>query len=91
MVSWKSRDGTRHYCAVRHGVISVTAGRDIAIATRQAVTGDNLATLDETILRGFRGDVETERAGRAETTRLQLNAIRRIVGHLRPSGSGISA
>ena len=45
VVSWESGDGTRHYCAVRRGVLSVTGGREIAIATREAVRGDDLATL----------------------------------------------
>src|SRR5208282_545874 len=50
IVSWQRADGTRHYCAVRRGVLSVNAGRDVAIATREAVTGDDLATLDQTVL-----------------------------------------
>jgi F-type H+-transporting ATPase subunit epsilon len=86
VVSWTSSDGTRHYCAVRRGVLSVTAGREIAIATREAVTGDDLATLDETVLDRFRADIETERTERVESTRLQLNAIRQIVSRLRPGG-----
>lgn len=84
VVSWKSTDGTRHYCAVRRGVLSVTAGRDIAIATREAVTGNDLATLDQTVLGRFRADIETERTEHVESTRLQLNAIRQIMRHLRP-------
>jgi F-type H+-transporting ATPase subunit epsilon len=88
VVSWKSRSGVRHYCAVRRGVLSVTAGRDIVVATREAVTGDDLATLDETVLAQFRADVETERAEHVDSTRLQLNAIRQIVSHLRPNGIG---
>jgi F-type H+-transporting ATPase subunit epsilon len=86
VLNWKSGDGTPHYCAVRGGVLSVTAGRDIAIATREAVAGDDLATLDETVLGRFLADIETERVERAESIRLQLNAIRQIVGHLRPAG-----
>ncbi len=86
VVRWKSRDGTRHYCAVRGGVLSVTAGRDIAIATREAIPGDDLATLDQTILARFHADTEAERTDRADNTRLQLNAIRQIVRHLRPGG-----
>jgi F-type H+-transporting ATPase subunit epsilon len=86
VVSWTSADGARRYCAVRRGVLSVSAGRDIAIATREAVTGDDLATLDETVLARFRADIETERAERVDSTRLQLNAIRQIVRHLRPDG-----
>lgn len=86
VVRWNSSDGTRHYCAVRRGVLSVTGGRDIAIATREAVTGDDLATLDETVLGRLRADIETERVERVESTRLQLNAIRQIMRHLRPDG-----
>jgi F-type H+-transporting ATPase subunit epsilon len=88
IVSWQSGNETRHYCAVRGGVLSVDAGRDVAIATREAVTGDDLATLDQTILTRFRADIETERTERVESTRLQLNAIRQIVSHL---GSGVRA
>jgi F-type H+-transporting ATPase subunit epsilon len=86
VVSWKSADGARHYCAVRRGVFSVTADTEIAIATREAVTGDDLATLDQIVLGRFRADIETERAEHVESTRLQLNAIRQIVLHLRPGG-----
>jgi F-type H+-transporting ATPase subunit epsilon len=88
IVSWQSGNETRHYCAVRGGVLSVNAGQDIAIATREAVTGDDIATLDQTILSRFRADIETERTERVESTRLQLNAIRQIVSHL---GSGARA
>ncbi len=75
-------------------MLSVTGGRDIAIATREAVIGDDLATLDQTVLARFRADIETERTEHVESTRLQLNAIRQIMRHLRPDGrrgSGIFA
>lgn len=86
VVSWESGDGSRHYCAVRRGVFSVSGGREIAIATREAVTGDDLATLDRTVLNRFRADEETERMEHVESTRLHLNAIREIMRHLLPSG-----
>jgi F-type H+-transporting ATPase subunit epsilon len=85
VVTWRASD-VAHYCAVRRGVLSVTGGQEIAIATREAVTGDDLATLDEMVLARFRADTEAERAERVDSTRLQLNAIRRIVAHLRASG-----
>ena len=91
VVSWKAGDGTQHFCAVRRGVLSVTGGREVAIATREAVPGNDLATLDETILARFRADTEAERAERADSTRLQLNAIRQIVSHLGTAGRGGSA
>jgi F-type H+-transporting ATPase subunit epsilon len=82
VVSWESAGKTRHYCAVRGGVFSMTDGQQVAIATREAVCGDDLATLDQTVLARFRADVETERTEHVESTRLQLNAIRQIVLHL---------
>lgn len=86
VVSWKRGDGARAYCAVRRGVLTVTGGGDIAIATREAVAGSDLVTLDKTVLSQFRADLETERTEHVESTRLQLNAIRQIIGRLRPDG-----
>jgi F-type H+-transporting ATPase subunit epsilon len=93
VVGWKEHGGTQRYCAVRRGVLTVDGGQTVAIATREAVTGDDLATLDQTVLAHFRADIETERTERVETTRLQLDAIRRMVGRLRaPSGNpGLSS
>ena len=62
--------------------------RTIVVATREAVPGDDLATLDETVLARFRADIETERTEHVESTRLHLNAIRRIMSHLRPDRHG---
>jgi F-type H+-transporting ATPase subunit epsilon len=91
VVRWTGADGVRHYCAVRRGVLSVTAGREIAVATREAISGNDLATLDETVLTRFRADIDMERTQRVESTRLQLNAIRQIVSHLRPRRTDIAA
>ena len=88
VVRWKGQDGVTHFCAVRRGVLSVTGGREVAIATREAVPGDDLATLDQTVLARFRADQDTERTEHVEATRLQLRAIREIMRHLRPGGRG---
>ena len=88
VVAWRRQDGTQRYCAVRHGVLTVAAGAEIAIATREAVLGDSYATLDVEILSRFRADIETERTEHVESARLQLNAIRRIMEHLRPRSAG---
>ncbi|HEV2675362.1 MAG TPA: F0F1 ATP synthase subunit epsilon [Aliidongia sp.] len=91
VVGWKSAGGAQHYAAVRRGVLSVAGGREIAIATREAVLGDDLATLDETVLARYRDDIETERSEHADSTRLQLTAIRQIMRHLQSGtrGAGI--
>ena len=42
VVTWRGADGASHYCAVRRGLLSVTGGQEIAIATREAVAGVSL-------------------------------------------------
>lgn len=90
VVRWKSSDGGLHYCAVRAGVLTVTAGQEIAIATREAIMGDDLATLDTLILGSFHADAEAEQTERVDSTRLQLSAIRQIVSTLQGGRSGRS-
>jgi F-type H+-transporting ATPase subunit epsilon len=86
VIRWTAADGTRRYCAVRRGVLAVSGGRDITVTTREAVVDTDLARLDSTVLARFRAALETERMERVESTRLQLNAIRQMVMHLRPNG-----
>jgi F-type H+-transporting ATPase subunit epsilon len=88
VASWQRGNGIRYFCAVRRGVLTVVGGHDITIATREAVPGDDLATLDETVLARFRADIESERTEHVESTRLHLNAIRQIMSHLRPDRQG---
>lgn len=88
VVGWKQGNGTQRYCAVRRGMLSVAGGKDVAVATREAILGDDLATLDATVLDRFRAEIEQERSERFESVQLQLNAIRRIVSQLGSSGSG---
>ena len=85
VVSWEGQDSLRRYCAVHGGVLTVTGGQEVAITTREAIPGDDLATLDRAILDRFGSDVEAERAGRVDSTRLQLRAIRELVRNLRPA------
>lgn len=86
VVNWKDSAGVRHYCAVHGGVLTVTGGQTVAITTREAILGDDLATLDQAILDRFGADDAAERAGRIDSTKLQLRAIREMVRHLQPGG-----
>lgn len=88
VVEWTRADGTRHYCAVRRGMFSVSGGADIAVATREAVPSDDLAALGGTVLARFHADIERDRSERFESTQLQLDAIRRIVGQFGQRASG---
>jgi F-type H+-transporting ATPase subunit epsilon len=82
IVSW-THAGTERFCALRGGVLTVTGGNTVAIATREAVAGDDLATLDTEVLARFQSDADEERVEHVETMRLQLHAIRRIISRLR--------
>ena len=83
IVSWQNA-GAERFCALRGGVLTVTGGSTIAIATREAVAGDDLATLDAQVLARFQSDADEERIEHVETMRLQLHAIRRMISRLRP-------
>lgn len=83
IVRWTASSGMRRFCAVNGGVLTVTGGQDVAIATREATPGEELATLATTVLARFHADEECERSERFESVRLQLTAIRQIVSHLR--------
>ena len=89
VVSWHRADGRQRFCAVRRGVLSVTNGNEVAIATREAISGDDLARLEHVVLAQFREALEAERAARTESLRLQMQAIRQIVRYLRPERPGI--
>ena len=89
VVAWRERDGAQRFCAVRHGMLSVRAGKEVAIATREALVGDDLDHLEGVALAQFREDIEEERASRTESLELQMAAIRQIIRFLRPQRSGI--
>ncbi len=86
VIDWKRRDGARHFCAVRRGVLAVREGREIGVATREAIAGDALATLENVVITRFRAEIDAERSARIASTQLQLSAIRQIMNHLRPDG-----
>ena len=86
IVSWRKSEDER-FCAVRGGVMTVTGGDTVAIATREAMAGNNLATLDAEVLARFQSDADEERIEHVETVRLQLHAIRRMISRLRPGAN----
>ena len=86
IVSWQ-QDDTEQFCALRGGVMTVGRGDDhdtvVAIATREAVAGDDLAVLDKQVLARFQSDEDAEREEHVETVRVQLHAIRRMISRLK--------
>jgi F-type H+-transporting ATPase subunit epsilon len=89
VVSWHRADNRQRFCAVRRGVLSVTNGREVAVATREAIAGDDLSHLEHAVLAQFREAVEAERTSRTESLQLQMRAIRQIVRYLRPDRADV--
>ncbi len=83
VVSWRDADGRAGYCAVRNGILSVSGGKEVAVATREGVVGDDLDTLESTALARYRQQSESERTERTAFAKLRMKAIRRVVEALR--------
>jgi F-type H+-transporting ATPase subunit epsilon len=89
ILRWKQADGIEHYCAHRRGVLSVAGGHEVRVAVREAVLGVDPDQLEQAVLSRFRAAAEEEQNARAESLRLQMTAIRRIIYYLRPNGSSL--
>jgi len=89
ILRWRQADGVERYCAHRRGVLSVVGGHEVRLAVREAVLGTDLEHLEAAVLSRFREAAEEEQNARAESLRLQMTAIRRIVHYLRPAGSPV--
>lgn len=91
VLRWRQADGVERYCAHRRGVFSVSAGREVRFATREAVLGTDPDQLESAVLSRFHEVAEEEQSARADSLRLQMTAIRRIIHDLRPGGSPVLA
>ncbi len=89
ILRWRQTDGAERYCAMRYGVFSVSGGYDVRVATREAVIGTDPDHLEDVVLTRFRETAEEEEAARAESLRLQMTAIRRIIRYLRPDRTSV--
>lgn len=94
VASWRDGSGAQHHVAVRGGVLEVRDGNSIAIATREAVPGEDLEKLEAEVLTRFRTQLAQEKAARMDAQRLYLAAIRQITRFARrerrgPAGSGL--
>jgi F-type H+-transporting ATPase subunit epsilon len=82
VASWRDDRGAEHHVALRGGLLEVRGGDAIAIATPEAVSGDDLHRLGSEVLARFRHQLAEEQAARSDAERLYLAAIRQIVRFL---------
>lgn len=90
VVSWRDMQGAEHYVAVRGGMLEVRDGEMIAIATPEAIPGDDLGRLEADVLAEFRREVAEERKARTDAERLYLAAIRQIRRYLRDERAALT-
>jgi len=83
VASWRDDRGAEHHVAVRGGMLEVRDGDAIAIATLEAVPGDDLHRLEAEVLARFRRQLAEEQEARTDAQRLYLAAIRQIARFLR--------
>lgn len=83
VASWRDGQGVEHHVAVRGGMLEVSNGNAIVIASPEAVRSDDLRRLETEVLARFLRQLAEERAARTDAQRLYLAAIRQIVRLLR--------
>jgi F-type H+-transporting ATPase subunit epsilon len=84
VVSWRTKDDLVGHCAVRGGVLTIEKGDAVSVATAEAVLGGDIGQLESIVVRQLSEAEETEQQASAQAERLRVEAIRRIVGLLRP-------
>ena len=82
VISWQGENGKMNYCAVCKGLLSVTKGREILIATREAVIGTDLESLKSSTLVKYYFDEEQEEKTRVSQEIMQAEAIKNIQKYL---------
>lgn len=88
VVTWRDQESVEHHIAVRGGVLEVRQGKIVSIATREAISGDDLRWLETEVLGRFRGRIDEEQQSRTDAQKLYLAAIRQIYHLLRPEQAG---
>ena len=90
VVEWTDAGEVRHFCAVRGGVLTVSEGREISVASRSAVRGASLEDLESVVEEARSSAVEADRKARVEQARLHAQAVRHLVRYLLPgAGKGM--
>jgi F-type H+-transporting ATPase subunit epsilon len=88
VVRWRGEDGVAKYCALRGGVMTVSQGRNVAIACRQGTVGADLATLEAGVRAMQSAETDDERRARVEHMRLHARAVRQLMRLLGSGGLG---
>ncbi|MDE2087772.1 MAG: F0F1 ATP synthase subunit epsilon [Xanthomonadaceae bacterium] len=84
VIRWRDRDRTMRFCAVRGGVLTVSRGREVAVACREALVGDRLEELEAAVAARRARESDADRVARVAEMRLHTRAMRQIMRYLVP-------
>ncbi|MGE0710662.1 MAG: F0F1 ATP synthase subunit epsilon [Planctomycetota bacterium] len=93
VLTWRAGEREGHV-AVRGGVLHVRgrgAEQTVEVATREAMTSDDLAALGEVVARAYRAEDAEEARQRLQDARLQTAVYRSVLRYLRPALPGLGA
>lgn len=79
VVSWQDSAEAWHHCAVRRGVMTLRRGVELAIATREAIPGDDLDQLENKVLAQLTQRQQAEDDSRRQVRQLELRTLRELV------------
>lgn len=82
VLRWRAAAGPWRYAVVRGGVLIVAGGSTVAVACREAIFGDDLATLQARVLATRAEQEQDARHARTQDAQLHARAIRRMMMQL---------
>ncbi|WP_321345346.1 F0F1 ATP synthase subunit epsilon [Breoghania sp.] len=88
VMRWRDAQGDLHFCALRGGMLTVRGGREVAVACREGLLGDDLRKLEAEVEKLRAEEVDAARNARAADMRLHAQAVRQLMRYLRPGDTG---
>ena len=88
VLSYRIRGGPERHLAVRGGVLRVRGRAMVEVATREAVAGDDLETLQRAVLGNFRARADGEAHARTRAAQLNVAVVRNLYRYVRAGRDG---
>ena len=88
VVRWRTVAGRTGFCAVKGGVLTVSQGRQVAIACREGIVDASLQTLEDKVRTVRAAQLEADRRARVAQVQLHARAVLQLVRYLRPGQAG---
>jgi F-type H+-transporting ATPase subunit epsilon len=90
VLRWRVAGRQWRYCALRGGVLTVSAGSEVRVACREAICGDDLAVLKSVVEAQRDEALDAARRSRVQSTRLHARAIRQLAHQLAADGDALA-